>query len=151
MKRPTPSSVYKHPSTYTEIVEAANRDHSKRIVELKAAAKMILAIEPDLAALSARGIYYSINSHSMYLVDWTAPTGTATKKALRINCLLWAEHGDRMVSALLTRDWIVEDAKADGRFSKILLRRPKTRIRISLECSEEVAKQRMPQLAPEAA
>jgi hypothetical protein len=142
---------YKHPSTYAKIVEAANKAHAKRIAELKAASKVIIAIEPDLVALTAHGIYYSIGDHSMYLVDWNTAAGTPTKKALRINSSLWAEHGDRMVAAFLARNWVVDDAKPDGRLSKVLLRRPKTRIRISLECSEAFAKQLCPEPAAEVA
>jgi hypothetical protein len=142
---------YKHPSTYAEIVEAANRTHAKRIAELNAASKIIIAIEPDLSALTAQGIYFSISDYSMYLIDWNTSTSGTAKKALRINCGLWGEYGDRMVSAFLARNWIVGDAKPDGRLSKVLLRRPKTRVRISLECSEELAKQLSPEPASEAA
>ncbi|MFM0595354.1 ACP synthase [Paraburkholderia dilworthii] len=149
-RRSATSFQYKHPSTHAEIVEAAKRTHAKRIAELNAASKMIIAIEPDLAALTAQGIYYSISDHSMYLVDWSTSTSGTTKKALRINCSLWGEYGDRMVSAFLARGWIVEEAKADGRMSKVLLRRPKTRVRISLECSEEFAKQLSHEPASEA-
>ncbi|ALP62377.1 hypothetical protein [Paraburkholderia caribensis] len=151
MKRTTPLPVYKHPSTYTEIVEAANRDHAKRIGELRAAAKMILAIEQDLAALTAQGIYYSTGVHSMYLQDWYGAKGTVTKKALYLGCSMWGEYGDRLVSTLVARDWIAEDAKLEGRYTKILLRRPKTRIRLKLECSEELARQLLHEAAPEAA
>ncbi len=150
-RRPAYPFQYKHPSTYAEIVDAAKRAHAKRIAELNAASKLIIAIEPDLAALTAQGIYYSISDHSMYLVDWNEPTGGGTKKALRINCSLWAEHGDRMVAAFLARNWVVDSAKPDGRLSKVLLRRPKTRIRVSLECSEELAKQLSHEPAAEAA
>jgi hypothetical protein len=142
---------YKHPSTYAEIVDAENMAHAKRIAQLKAASKVIMAIEPDLAALNAQGIYHAIGDHSMYLVDWKTPAGTPTKKALRINRSLWPDLGDRMVAAFLARDWVVDDAKPDGRLSKVLLRRPKTRIRISLECSEAFAKQLSPEPAAEVA
>ncbi|CAG4906309.1 ACP synthase [Paraburkholderia saeva] len=140
-RRSTSPFQYKHPSTYAEIVVAAKRAHAKRIAELNAASKMITAIEPDLAALAAQGIYYSIGDYSMYLVDWSTSTDSTAKKALRISHSLWGEYADRMVSAFLARGWVVDEAKPDGRMSKVLLRRPKTRIRISLECSEEFAKQ----------
>ncbi|CAN7399822.1 ACP synthase [Paraburkholderia terricola] len=141
---------YKHPSTYAEIVETAERTHAKRISELKAASKLITAIEPDLAALTAQGIHYAIDNYSMYLVTWNSATGDASKKALLIRCGLWGGHGDRLVSAFLARDWIVDEARPDGQLSKVLLRRPKTRVRISLECSEEFAKQLCAEPAPEA-
>lgn len=142
---------YKHPSTYAEIVQAAKRAHAKRIAELDAASKMITAIEPDLAALTAQGIYFSISDYSMYLVDWNMSTSGTAKKALRIHCSLWGEYGDRMVSSFLARGWIVDEAKPDGRLSEVLLRRPKTRIRLSLECSEQLARQLCPEPAAEGA
>ncbi|MFM0407475.1 hypothetical protein [Paraburkholderia dipogonis] len=111
---------------------------------------MITAIEPDLAALTAQGIYFSISEYSMYVVEWNTSTSGTAKKALRISCSLWGEYGDRMVSAFLARNWIAEEAKPDGRMSKVLLRLPKTRVRISLECSEELAKQLCPEPASEA-
>lgn len=154
MKRPTTSSPfgYQHPATYVEIVEAARRDHDRRIAELKAASRLITAIEPDLAALAEQRIYYSIDRYSMYLVDCStrSPTGTKRKWALRIRYGMSEEMRDRMVSAFLVRGWAVDDARTDGRLSTVVLRRPKTQIRVCLECSPELALQLRPEPAKEA-
>lgn len=150
-KRSSSPFEYRHPVTYAEIVQAVQRDHQRRIVELKAAARMIVAIEPDLAALVQQRLHYSLSPYSMYLVDCTPANWTRRRWALRIDAGLWEENKDRLVSAFLARNWVVEEARADGRLSKVILRRPKTQIRLSLDCSAEFAMQLQPQPSEESA
>ena len=150
-KRPSAAFEYRHPATYAEILQAVQRDHQRRIAELKAASRMIVAIESDLAALVEQRLHYSLSPYSMYLVDCTPANWTRRRWALRIDAGLWPESKDRFVSAFLARAWIVEEARADGRLSKVILRRPRTQIRVSLDCSVELATQLRPQPPEESA
>ncbi|NYH13452.1 ACP synthase [Paraburkholderia bryophila] len=119
------------------------------MAELKQAAKIIIAIEADLAALIEIGIYYSVDRYSMYLVDCGGIESTRKKWALRIRHSI--ANPDRLVSTLLARNWIVDEATVDGSFSAVTLRRPKTQIRLRLDCSAEFAQQLRGQPSEEAA
>jgi hypothetical protein len=142
---------YQHPATYAAIVEEHQRAHTRRLAELKAASKLIVAIEPDLTALVAQRIYYGFDRYSMCLTDWVPATGYCNKKALAIGFSILGDAGDRAISALLARQWVVEDTKLDGRLSKVLLRKLKTRVRVVVDCNEAVAKALTPPPDTEAA
>lgn len=148
-RRAPQSTRREHPTTYAAIVKAAEWDHAYRVAELKLAAKMIIAIEADLAALVEIGVYYSVDRYSMYLVDCSGTETPRRKMALCIRNSI--ANPDRMVSAFLARSWIVDEANVDGQFSKVTLRRPKTQIRVRLDCSAEFAAQLRGQPSEEAA
>jgi hypothetical protein len=142
---------YKHPTTYDAIVKEHQLAHARRLAQLKAASKLIIAIEPDLAALAAQRIYYGYDRYTMCIVPWLPATGHIDKKALHLGFSIMSDGGDRAVAALIARGWVVEDTKLDGKLSKALLRKPKTRVRVVVECSDAVAKTLAPQPDTEAA
>lgn len=141
-----------YPATYAAIVESANQDHARRIAALKAASRLIIAIEPDLAALVEQRIHYAVTGYSMCLIDCSVytDTGSKAKWALRIGYGVWNETRDRMVLAFLARGWIVDATPLDPRLEMLILRRPKTQIRICLGCSPELATHLQPEPAKEA-
>lgn len=135
MKRLT---SYMPPTTYVEIVAAADRQHKQRIAELKQAAKHIVAVESDLTKLAESQIYVDIDRYSMRLVDCRKAGDCESRSqwALRILPSISIGSGaDRIVDGFLSLGWIVERIDLDGSFTKVILRRPKTQIRLALDCS----------------
>jgi len=144
MKRLKP---YKHPTTYYAIVEHANQAHARRIAELKQAAKYIIAIERDLDQLAAQGIFVDVGEYSMHLRDCRPSSDLSGRSqwALRIATGIFSETSDRAVRAFLALGWIVERIDSDTRYANLLLRRPKTRSRVLLDCSAKLAQSLQPQ------
>ncbi|QIX18361.1 ACP synthase [Burkholderia multivorans] len=137
MKRVT---SYMPPTTYVDIVAAANRQHEQRIAQLKRAAKHIVAIEGDLTRLAESRIYVDFDRFSMYLVDCRKADDYESRSqwALRIlpsPSLSFGNGADRVVDGFLSLGWIVDRVDLDRSFTKVILRRPKTQIRLVLDCS----------------
>lgn len=135
MKRAT---TYMPPTTYSEIVAAANRQHERRIAELKRAAKRIIAVERDLTKLAESTIYVDIDRYSMHLVDCRKIGDNAGRAQWGLRILPSVSLGnvpDRLVAGFLSLGWRVERVDLDGHYTKVVLRRPKTQLRLRLDCS----------------
>ncbi|MDR6500336.1 hypothetical protein J2785_003492 [Burkholderia ambifaria] len=135
MKRVTP---YVPPTTYAAIVADTIRRHEQRITELQRAAKHIIAVERDLTKLAESKIFVDTDRYSMYLVDYRKAGSNEGRRQWALRILPSYSIGnaaDRVVDGFLSLGWIVERVDPDGSFTKVILRRPKTLIRLALDCS----------------
>lgn len=139
-------SPFKKPSTYAEIVAFANDAHARRLAELKRAEKHIRAIQGDLTLLDEQGIYFDAGEYSMRLEDcrpasqWNA----RAQYALRIGTGI-SNMGDRTIGGFMALGWIVERIRSDRMFANVVLRRPKTQLRVLLDGSEALVNSLQPQ------
>lgn len=130
MKRNT-STRYLPPSSYAGIVQAARDHHERRLAELKLAAKLIHAIEPDLAELGRRGVHYSVQNHSMRREDCRSDrTIGRAVYALTIDTGIFSESGDRLIRGFIELGYEVERVQLDKYFPQAVLRKPRTHVRV---------------------
>jgi hypothetical protein len=138
MKR---STTYKHPTTYEEIVAHEHDRHAARLRSLKRAERTIRAVSADLSALATIGRHISVDDHSMYLRDCRHLFENRARStwALYLDTGVFSESAGRTVDVLLDRGWIVEAVSPDRSLPRVLLRRPKTQLRITLSVAAEYA------------
>ncbi|MDE1007541.1 MAG: ACP synthase [Paraburkholderia fungorum] len=146
------ASEFKHPSTFTEIVAFANERHAERMSRLKAAETLIRAVEPDLRFLLDTGRPFVVDSDSFERAEWHhgVEPGAPKKRALRIAGSVFEGSNDRVLAGFIERGWLVECVHAEKYLSKALLRRPKTKTRVILNCSLAFASQLLVQSTTEA-
>jgi hypothetical protein len=135
MKRLT---TYKQPTTYAEIVETANKAHQHRLADLRQAEKLIRAIEGDLTLLAEHGARFSVGEGSMCVARLYLRGGSQSHAtlALRIDTGVFCDAGDRLSKGFLELGWLIEDVDAEAHFPKVVLRRPKTKLRVLLDVSK---------------
>jgi hypothetical protein len=135
MKRQT---TYDQPTTYAEIVAAANKAHERRLADLRKAEKIIRAIEGDLTLLAEHGARFSVGEDSMYVAPLYLRGGSQNYAtlALRIDTGIFSDAGDRLSKGFVELGWLIEDIDAEAHFPKVVLRRPKTKLRVLLYVSK---------------
>jgi hypothetical protein len=133
-------STYEHPTSYEAIVAFECSRHERRLRELKRSEKAIRAIREDLYSLAKSGLKVDVGEFSLYLIDHKVRFGTnrRSKTALYINTGVFRETADRFVVAFMNLGWTI-DAVNGGSCGQVLLRRPKTEVRIVLDLSEKFA------------
>jgi hypothetical protein len=143
MKR---SNTYKHPTTYEELVALEHERHARRLGELKRAEKLIRAVAPDLTSLAEHGVFFAVNEYSMRLLDCRSASGafSRSKWALFIDSGIYTEYGDRLIRGFLSRGWIVDSVDIDRALPKVVLRRPKTQVRVMFDATADVVKSLQP-------
>lgn len=136
------ATAYQHPTSYEAIVAHQHARHERRLRELKLAEKAIRAVSADLDSLAKRDLRVEVGEFSLYLVDHKLRFRTTgrSKAALYLGTGLFSRTGDRFVEAFIDLGWAVEAIDIERVRCQVLLRRPKTEIRIVLELSEEFAK-----------
>ncbi|RQR81466.1 MULTISPECIES: ACP synthase [unclassified Burkholderia] len=133
MKRPDP---FKPATTYAEFVAHAEYVHQRRLSDLKKAEKQIRAIESDLRTLYERHkLSINYNDHSMVLIDCATDYGMRAQWGLRIGAGISGEYSDRVVRAFLEMGWVFERARRECGYAAIVMRKPKTQLRILLDGS----------------
>lgn len=135
MKRLT---TYKQATTYAEIVAAANKAHERRLADLRKAEKIIRSIEGDLTLLAEHGARFSVDQDSMYVARLYLRGGCTSHAtlALRINTGIFSDAGDRLSKGFAELGWLIEDVDTQAHFPKVVLRRPKTKLRVLLDVSK---------------
>ncbi|PTB19568.1 ACP synthase [Trinickia symbiotica] len=135
------TNVRKQETTYEEIVATERRRHSGRLAELKRAEKLIRAIAPDLRSLSARGVCFSVGDLSMMLENCRPFTEWQSRRiwALRIWSGSISQRDDQLIEGFIGLGWRLESVTNDRLYPRVVLRRPKTRLRVTLEATVEFA------------
>ena len=134
---------YKPPVTYVELVEHAREDLNRRLAALKKAEKYIRAIEPDLKILrDQHGLNFSRSDYSFALIKRLVgseePGSLRDVNVLQLSTAYFSGARDRYVPALMTMGWLFECESVSGDYGRVILRKPKTQIRIEVETSPEL-------------
>ncbi|WP_414451484.1 ACP synthase [Burkholderia sp. 22PA0099] len=140
MKRtPTP---YRPPTTYRELVQQAHDGLAAKLAQLKRAEKHIRAIEPDLRALHEQnGLFFAAERGSFMLRDRRLTYASRAMYVLSLDSgAISRAYSDRFVHAFLDLGWTFEREGLGGNYGTVILRKPKTQIRVELDASVELRK-----------
>ncbi|RQR37832.1 ACP synthase [Burkholderia sp. Bp9142] len=131
-----PSTAWTPPTTYAGFVEHAETCYRRRLAELKRAEKQIRAIEPDLRALHKKyQLAVSPADYSLVLRAHRENYSSRAQYVLRLGTGISAEYSDRFVHAFLALGWECERVCGDTKYAPVILRKPKTQLRIELDAS----------------
>ncbi len=136
MKR-TPTA-WQPPATYAAFVAEELSRHESTLKRLEQARKLIIAIEPDLARLREMGITAGIEPRYGLIVDCREDiTAGRAVNAIRLDTGIFRDTMDRNVRALIQLGYMFERAWRHGHPAGVVLRRPKTQIRLVVSCTPE--------------
>jgi hypothetical protein len=137
---------HQRPTTYRGIVQHACDQHARRIAELKRAEKQIHAIEPDLARLDEAQIGFDVGDYSMHLRDVSNPAAGEQRArwALHISAGVFSSSEDKLIAGFIGLGWIVESGRTSAGPGTIVLRKPKTQVRVHLHGRPEYVRSLLP-------
>ncbi|WP_257835043.1 ACP synthase [Burkholderia glumae] len=135
-------TAWKPPTTYREMVQHAQDELQRRLRQLKKAEKQIRAIEPDLRALSEKhGLHFATSHHSFSLRDRRESYSSRAQYVLFLTDDAISDAiRDRYVHAFLDLGWQFEREGQSHRchYGTIILRKPKTQLRVELYASTQL-------------